>query len=124
VRILVTGSRNWTDEQAIVRALALLGAERDRATTVIVHGDCPTGADAIVKRLAEEVGIPHEPHPADWKKHGTAAGPIRNQEMVNLGADVCLAFFLGDSRGTRDCRRRALRAGIKVVSYYQTLAVA
>lgn len=113
MRILITGSRDWTDEHAILGALARLGAERERAT--IVHGDCPTGADAIVKRLAEEAGIPHEPHPADWKKHGKAAGPIRNQEMVDLGADVCLAFPLGDSRGTRDCSLRAERAGIKVI---------
>ena len=37
--------------------------------------------------------------------------------MVDLGADVCLAFPLGESRGTRDCMRRASEAGIPVIDY-------
>ena len=37
--------------------------------------------------------------------------------MVNAGADLCLAFPLGESRGTRDCVRRADAAGIPVLNY-------
>ena len=42
------------------------------------------------------------------------AGPIRNAEMVALGAEMCLAFHraIAASRGTKDCARRALAAGI------------
>lgn len=36
--------------------------------------------------------------------------------MVDLGADLCLAFPLPDSRGTKDCMARAKKAGIKVIS--------
>ena len=53
-------------------------------------------------------------HPADWDKHGKAAGMIRNREMVALGADICLAFPIGRSPGTRACIREAQRAGIPV----------
>jgi len=114
MRILVTGSREWSNQAAIDYALALAFAGED---TVIVHGDCPTGADRLAKEWAERFGIQQEAHPADWETHGKAAGPKRNQEMVDLGADVCLAFPLGESRGTRDCMRRASEAGIPVIDY-------
>jgi hypothetical protein len=34
--------------------------------------------------------------------------------MVDLGADLCLAFPMPRSRGTWDCVRRAKKAGIVV----------
>ena len=114
MRILVTGSREWSNQAAIDYALALAFAGED---TVIVHGDCPTGADRLAKEWAERFGVQQEAHPADGETHGKAAGPKRNQEMVDLGADVCLAFPLGESRGTRDCMRRASEAGIPVIDY-------
>lgn len=55
-----------------------------------------------------------ERHPAEWDKHGKAAGPIRNQKMVDLGATVCLAFPLPGSRGTAHCMSAARKASIPV----------
>lgn len=42
------------------------------------------------------------------------AGPIRNQAMVDAGAEMCLAFHraISASKGTKDCARRAIAAGI------------
>lgn len=114
-RILVTGSRKWTDRERIRMALLWawceLGCEPD---CVLVHGDCPTGADALAAEIWSLAHLPVEAHPADWENLKRAAGPIRNQEMVNLGADLCLAFPLPESRGTFDCMKRAERAGIPV----------
>lgn len=58
-----------------------------------------------------------EEYPANWDLHGNAAGPIRNQRMVDLRppADVLVAAPLGKSPGTRDCMARARKAGIRVV---------
>lgn len=117
MRILITGSRDWTDEKAIAHAIAINTIGKSRWRTTIVHGDCPTGADAIADKLAKEEGLNVESYPADWNKHGKAAGPIRNQQMVDLGADVCLAFPKGQSRGTRQCMRAAEKAGIRVINY-------
>jgi len=109
MRILVTGSRRWADEDAVWMAIV---NEARAEPLVIVHGDCPTGADAIAKAGAEwMLDTVQEAHPADWSQ-GRGAGPRRNQEMVDLGADLCLAFPLGESPGTKDCMRRALAAGI------------
>lgn len=90
VRILVTGSRDWSDTLAVVDAIQ----HHATLNTVVVHGDCPTGADAIADDLATRIyGLTPERHPADWAKHGKRAGFVRNAEMVALGADVCLAFL-------------------------------
>lgn len=116
MRVLVTGSRNLPDKRIVAEALVDLADSWGEI--VVVHGDCPTGADRIASEVARsDYRMTEEAHPADWKKHGRAAGPIRNQKMVDLGADRCLAFLYGDSRGTRDCARRAEEAGIYVTYY-------
>ncbi len=115
-RILVTGSRLWTDAAAIQDALATWIPAFGGVVTV-VHGGA-RGADEIAARLAWTAFGPDvrpESWAADWHRWGRSAGVRRNAEMVAAGADVCLAFPLGESRGTRDCMRRAKAAGIKVV---------
>lgn len=116
-RILITGSRAWNDYNKVSKVLTaeVAAAIKLGLDVVVVHGDCPTGADAITQRLCEEMSIITERHPADWSKHGRAAGPLRNQEMVDLGADICYAYSLPESRGTKDCKARAEKAGIPVV---------
>ena len=119
-RIIVTGARDWPESEArfvdyalgslIARTVGTFGS------IVIVHGDCPTGVDAIADRhaLHSPYGgrVTVEAHPARWSEHGNAAGPKRNAEMVALGADVCLAFPGPGSRGTIDCLTKAVQAGI------------
>ena len=98
-RILVTGSRNWTDRATICSALTLYAsADELRQPLTIVHGNCPTGADAIANTWCLTRRVTVEPHPA--KGHPTqdfgpwpGAGPRRNAFMVSLGADLCLAFI-------------------------------
>ena len=114
-RILVTGSRDWDDKQELRFAL-IRAASPYLPAVVIVHGGCPTGADAMAAEWASDMDVPAEPHPADWDAYGKAAGPRRNAEMVALGADLCLAFFKqgAGNRGTSDCAGKALAAGIPV----------
>lgn len=132
-RILITGSRDWTDEQAILDAIIDAAADKYAPEQVtIVHGACPTGADALADRIARRLGCKPERHPADWQactaecRHGLRrtrdgreycpqAGHRRNQEMVDLGAHVVLAFQRNQSRGTQDCVDRARAAGLTVV---------
>lgn len=114
-RVLVTGSRDWTDTGAVREALNL--AWRDAGQPiVVVHGACPTGADHIADGWAVEhecAGITVERHRADWTL-GPRGGPVRNLRMVNLGAWRVLAFPLGASPGSRGCVRLAQAAGLDV----------
>ncbi|MEV0584072.1 SLOG family protein [Nonomuraea sp. NPDC050310] len=138
-RILVTGSRTWSDEKTIDQALreAIPEPTSPLAEVVVVHGDCPTGADALANEWCvenawwmEHVGMTLivESHPAEWNRYGKAAGFRRNAEMVALGADICLAFISRcngrfcqrtphGSHGATHTADLAEKAGIRVIRY-------
>jgi hypothetical protein len=84
---------------------------------VIIEGEAP-GADTLGREFAIEYGIPVEPFPAQWNTHGKAAGPIRNQRMIDEGHPTCAVAFYdkprSESRGTADMVRRLKKAGIVV----------
>lgn len=108
-RVLICGSRDYTNEAAIESVLFDLPAG-----TTVVHG-AARGVDEIAGRLAENLGFPVEPHPADWEKWGKAAGPIRNREMLETGVDRVIAFWDGRSPGTKHMIDAAKAAGVPVV---------
>jgi hypothetical protein len=118
-RILVTGSREWTDVEAIIDAVEFASGG---GPFIVVHGDCPKGADALAEEVYGPFGMT-EKHPAEWRTpegvYNRAAGIQRNQKMVDLGADFVLAFPTPGGRGTQDCIRRARKAGLNVVVYGQ-----
>jgi hypothetical protein len=113
-RLLVTGSRTWDDAAVIEDALAVILARHPEGV-LLVHRACPRGADAIAAAYAARTaGYRIEAHPADWRRHGRAAGQLRNAEMTALGADGCIAFLQGASPGTAATIRLARVAGIPV----------
>lgn len=134
-RILVTGSREWTDRDLLTRELdtALTRARRTGRTPVIIHGACPRGADAMTDHYALSHDMRPERHPADWancapgcnpahqqhaqrtgKPYCPLAGKRRNITMVNAGADIVLAFIRDQSHGATHCAAYAEAAGITV----------
>lgn len=113
MRILVTGSRDWQDARVIGQWLDYYYHQvLEPAHLVVVHGGCPTGADKMADSWARTQGLSIEAHPAQWGVHGRAAGPIRNAHMVQLGADVCLAFIRNGSVGASHTAALAEGAGI------------
>ena len=82
-----------------------------RESAVVVHG-AATGADSLAAHAALELGMTAEAFPAQWRAYGKAAGAIRNQEMLDSGIDLVLAFPGG--RGTGDMVARAHKAGVPV----------
>lgn len=114
-RILITGSRTWPEPEKVEAAILLWVSANvpEGEKTMIVHGDCPHGADYHAKRFAlNQWWLEHEPHPADWEGRGKKAGFDRNREMVELGADVCFAFIHNGSNGATNTAELAEAAGI------------
>lgn len=114
MRLLITGSRNWTDSHAVLNKIVYY-AMAGREDLTVVHGACPTGADAIADSVCDFLGVNVERYPADWDRYGDAAGPLRNQQMVDTKPDLVIGFVTPESRGTRDCLRRAKAAGIETI---------
>ena len=110
MRVIVCGSRDGIDGRLVRSELARMHSIRP--ITCIVHG-CARGVDSDAGEWARQMKIGEEPHPADWKGHGKAAGAMRNRVMADLGADACLAIHSG-TPGTRDMMRRARSRGIPV----------
>lgn len=119
MRILVTGSRNW--DRPLPIAVALLVHSGGSEDVTVVHGDAG-GADSIAKNCAIAFGWKQEDHPAPWALYGKRAGFLRNQHMVDLGADLCLAFTRNNSRGTAHCALAAEQAGIPTIWIYYEAA--
>lgn len=111
MRVIVCGSRSWTDREFIAHRLFDLPPG-----STIVHG-AARGADRIAADEGRKLGHIPEPHPAEWETHGKKAGFIRNRLMASLGADLCIAFWDGRSNGTADMVDQAERHGIEIELY-------
>jgi len=111
-RLLVTGSRDWTDREVIQLLLAKVYDQVKDRDPILVHGTA-RGVDEMSSKIWLELGGAVEAHPADWDRYGKQAGFVRNQQMVDMGANLCIAFIKNNSRGASACARLAEKASIK-----------
>lgn len=139
--VLVTGSRDLKDRQAVWAALDRSFEQLPAGRRMVVrHGKARRGADLFVEQWALRHGEAQDPMPADWeapcrpscrpghrrrdrrgRPYCPAQGDYRNQAMVDKQPvpSECLSFFQPGAlnKGTRDCTDRANRAGIHVVAW-------
>jgi predicted Rossmann-fold nucleotide-binding protein len=108
--IIVCGGRRYLDRLTVYRTLDELEAKCP--ITLLVEGG-QTGADRMAREWAWLCGVPYHTEPADWGRHGPAAGPIRNRNMLHLEPALVVAFPGG--RGTMDMVRQARKAGVEVL---------
>jgi hypothetical protein len=112
--ILVTGSRNWTDSAKIREKLDFATQEMTEQDILLVQGGC-RGADTLAKNIALEKGWKVHTEPALWSVHKRAAGPIRNQKMIqDFQPHYAFAFVMPGSKGTLGC--------IELLKVYQNQA--
>lgn len=112
-RVIIAGGREFQDYALVKQKCDYYLQNKLQTDTVIIVSGHATGADSLGERYASEKGLSVELHPADWAKHGRAAGPIRNEEMA-LVADALIAFWDGQSRGTKNMIDTANAKGLKV----------
>lgn len=113
MKLLVTGSRDYSDSQTMFRVLGGLARQFD--VQEIIHGGAK-GADVMAGDWACCFGIPVRVFRADWAKYGKAAGPVRNTFMLAEGQpDLVVAFSSGHdlTPGTRSMVAKAVAARVR-----------
>lgn len=112
-KVIIAGGRHFSNYELLKEKCDYYLQHKLQEGRVVIISGHATGADALGERYAKERGLSLDAHPADWNKHGKAAGPIRNAEMAEV-ADALIAFWDGVSRGTKNMIDTAKSKGLKV----------
>lgn len=111
MKVLVCGGRDYAEYGNVWAALSAI---HERTPIAVLIDGGATGADHWARKWAKcQHGVEIKTYPADWQKHGRAAGPIRNQQMIDQAKPDLVVAFPG-GRGTADMIRRAEAAAVRV----------
>lgn len=127
MKVIVAGGRFFTDYDLVRVTIGQILREIGDEPIEIVSGRCSTGittfvdddgtevcgADGLGEKYAKINGYAVKHFPANWKKHGTSAGPKRNIEMAKY-ADALIAFWDGKSKGTGHMIQLANNYGLQI----------
>jgi hypothetical protein len=111
MRVLVCGGRNFVDRAMLFRVLDALHDQYK--ISVVIHG-MARGADLLAEHWALYNKVPPYRFHALWDKQGKAAGPLRNQRMLDKGKPDMVVAFPGGN-GTRDMMRKAIAAHVQLL---------
>jgi hypothetical protein len=125
--ILFTGSRTYSNYNTVARQIGIAVGdlvEEGYKKIILRHGNNVyrnrPSADGLAiefvnkarpSLLARGIDLDHDPVYADWDTYGKAAGPIRNEKMVDMGFDIGLVFLDGNSPGTLGCMAYMIKNG-------------
>ena len=114
-RIIICGGRHFDDYEVLEKVVDKVISELKFTSQEIeiVSGHCQ-GTDLLGELYAEKHGLKCAVFPANWKKFGKAAGPVRNSEMIKYISDsenpMVIAFVGPNSKGTMDTVKKAIKA--------------
>lgn len=109
MKLIIAGSRDLNPTFGFIKSCIQMFSPG--TITEIVSG-CAEGVDSEGEHFASHMNIPVKRFPADWDKHGKAAGPIRNREMAQY-ADVLLVIHNG-SNGSINMKLEMMKLGKRV----------
>lgn len=110
MKTIIAGSRGFTNYQFLqTECDRILSSEEE---VEIVSGGAK-GADKMGEHYAKQKDFALTVFPADWDKFGKSAGYIRNKQMAQY-ADTLIAFWDGESRGTKHMIDLAEEMGLTV----------
>jgi uncharacterized protein (DUF2336 family) len=110
MRVLVCGGRDFSDWFLLRDTLTAM--HEATPFSLLIHGAAP-GADTLAETWAATKSVPTQRFVAFWHTEGRAAGPIRNQRMLDEGKPELVVAFPG-GKGTADMVARAEKAGVPV----------
>lgn len=124
IKTIIAGPRDFNNQSFVFSALdmvfsKLIKNSKENTDSLgnieIVEGGA-TGVDSLAKSYAISKYIKYKEFPADWNKHGRAAGPIRNKQMAEY-SDILIAFRYvnNPSRGTENMIRQAKENNLKII---------
>lgn len=93
VRIMVTGSRGWTNIEPVQDQLSRLQGRFPDERHELFSGHA-VGLDRIAESVAHDLGWAVRLFLPDWDRYGRSAGHRRNQAMVDAGPHRALGFVL------------------------------
>ena len=99
MNLAIVGSRTFDNYEMLTSKIDEICANNNIEIGKIVSGGA-RGADRMGERFAKERGIETLIFPAEWNKYGKRAGFIRNETIID-NCDICIAFWDGESRGTK-----------------------
>lgn len=105
------GGRDFDDYGMVERVMHSMHS--DGLFSMVVQGGA-RGADSLVRLWCNSHSVTCITEHADWMAHGRAAGPIRNQKMIDDYHPSLLIAFPG-GRGTSDMVSRCKKSEIQVV---------
>jgi hypothetical protein len=114
-KLLVCGDRVWADGNSILLTLMLF--KEKHGMIEIIEGEAK-GADTFARLAGEKLDCPVHKFPAEWKKYGRGAGPIRNKQMLIEGKpDLVIAFHdqIEKSKGTLNMLNTAVQSGVPAI---------
>lgn len=116
--VIVAGGRDFSDYELLSKTLDNYFA--NVTDEIIIISGKARGADTLGEQYAKWHGYSVWGFPAKWDKYGKSAGFIRNTEMAK-NADALVAFWDGQSLGTKHMIATATQCGIDVhvVNYEQ-----
>ncbi len=106
VKLAVTGGRGFDDAALLYTVLNQFLRPQMPKLVEVIHGGA-RGADALAHRWAVIQGIKVTRIDAEWSALGDAAGPIRNQKILDLTRPNQVVAFKGND-GTRDMIERSI----------------
>lgn len=122
IRVIIAGGRKFNDYDKLKECMnkwkKTLRLKEDDKITVVCG--CADGADTLGKKYADEIGWESEMFPANWNLLGKVAGILRNKEMAKFASEkegYLVAFWNGESRGTKNMIDTAIQHGIPVTIY-------
>lgn len=100
MKVLVCGSRNFSDYFKIYSVIKALG------TDITIISGASRGADTLAVKVAQKLGLIFQEYPANWSVYGKKAGVLRNQQMIDLESlNLVVAFHpdINIARGLKIC---------------------
>ena len=120
LRVIIAGSRDFNDYKLLKKSAIEIITKKTMLPdlTRIISGGA-RGADTLGERFANEMGLEISRFIPDWDGLGKRAGYVRNAEMAKFAVEdgnygVLIAFWDGQSRGTKHMIDLAKRYGLEV----------